>query len=309
MTTTTATDILHASSDVIIIGGSYSGLSAAMALGRALRDVLIIDSGLPCNRQTPYSHNFVTQDGKPPQTIADEAKAQVLQYHTVRLHNDLATAATKTEGGFRVQTQSGQTFSAKKLLFATGVKDIMPAIPGFAESWGISALHCPYCHGYEVRHQKTGVMCNGELGFDFARLIANWTGDLTLFTNGPSTLHAAQTARLAQLNIPVIETTISALKHTNGYIKALVLSDGNAIPLDALYARIAFEQHCALPVQLGCQLTEQGYLQVDNFQRTTIPGVFACGDNSSFMRAVSAAVASGTMAGAMINREMVDDRG
>ena len=309
MTTTTSPDKSSLDSfDVIIIGGSYSGLSAAMALGRALRNVLIIDSGMPCNRQTPYSHNFITQDGKPPQTIANEARAQVLQYNTVTFHNDLVTASAKTDNSFTVQTQSGQTFFATKLLFATGVKDLMPNIPGFAESWGISALHCPYCHGYEVRDQKTGIMCNGELGFDFARLISNWTSSLTLFTNGPSSLSEEQTARLTKLNVPIIETTINELKQTNGYINELVLSNGNAIPLNALYARIPFQQHCELPVQLGCELTEQGYIQVDNFQRTNIRGIFACGDNSSFMRAVSAAVASGTMAGAMINREMTDDR-
>src|SRR5690606_313012 len=126
--------------DIIIIGGSYSGLSAAMALGRALRKVLIIDSGLPCNRQTPYSHNFITHDGEKPAQIAAKAKEQVLNYNTVTWHSDIAVNGKKTDEGFEIKTQSGAVFSAGKLIFASGVKDLMPEIPGFAECWGISVI-------------------------------------------------------------------------------------------------------------------------------------------------------------------------
>src|SRR5687767_8830866 len=153
--------------DVIIIGGSYAGLSAAMALGRALRNVLIIDSGKPCNRQTPHSHNFITQDGNSPKQIASVAKEQVAKYNTVEFLDGLATTATKTEKGFEVSTQSGQQFFTKKIILATGLKDNMPAIPGFAECWGITVIHCPYCHGYEVRNVKTGVLGNGDFGVEY----------------------------------------------------------------------------------------------------------------------------------------------
>ena len=142
--------------DVIIIGGSYSGLAAGMALGRALRQVLIIDSGKPCNEQTPHSHNFITQDGKTPKEIATLAKQQVEKYETVKFLSGLATTGTKTEVGFNIQTSAGETFSSKKIIFATGVKDIMQSIDGYAECWGISVLHCPYCHGYEVRNERNG---------------------------------------------------------------------------------------------------------------------------------------------------------
>ena len=122
--------------DAIIVGGSYAGLAAAMALGRALRKVLVIDGGNPCNKQTPHSHNFLTNDGKTPKEIAGLAKQQVRMYGTVSFLNDLATAGIRTKSGFEIQTQTGEVFTSKKLLFATGIKDIMPPIPGFAESWG-----------------------------------------------------------------------------------------------------------------------------------------------------------------------------
>src|SRR3990170_4746146 len=190
--------------DVIIIGGSYSGLAAGMALGRALRQVMIIDSGKPCNRQTPHSHNFLTQDGKTPKEIATLAKQQVERYDTIVFFNGLAINGVKTENGFTVQTDSGQTFSAKKLIFATGIKDIMLNIDGYAECWGISVLHCPYCRGYEVRNQRTGILSNGEHGFEFSSLISNWTEDLTLFTNGASTLTAEQTTKIQRHHIKIV---------------------------------------------------------------------------------------------------------
>src|SRR5688572_21015675 len=165
--------------DVIIIGGSYAGLAAGMALGRALRKVLIIDSGEPCNRQTPHSHNFLTHDGRPPGEIAKLARQQVQLYNTIRFLQGVAALGIKTEGGFEITQDSGEIFGAKKLIFATGIRDIMPDIDGFKSSWGISVLHCPYCHGYEVRNQRTGILGNGENGFELTKLISNWTKDLT----------------------------------------------------------------------------------------------------------------------------------
>ena len=140
--------------DVVILGGSYAGLSAAMALGRAVRNVLIIDSRKPCNIQTPYSHNFITQDGKTPTEISTLAKLQVEKYKSIEFYNGLAVNGLKTIHGFEIITQNGDKFMAKKLIFATGVKDIMPNIKGFAACWGISVIHCPYCHGFEYINEK-----------------------------------------------------------------------------------------------------------------------------------------------------------
>lgn len=292
--------------DVIIIGGSYSGLAAGMALGRAVRRVLIIDSGKPCNRQTPYSHNFLTQDGQPPARIAALARQQVEQYETIRFLSDRAVAAEKkTDSTFEVRTASGAFFGATQLILATGIEDRMPDIPGFADCWGISVLHCPYCHGYEVRNEKTGILGNGNEGFEIASLISNWTGDLTLFTNGPSTLTEEQVRQLGRHYIPVVETAVSELAHTDGHLRQLLFADGTAAAVKALYARVPFRQHSDLAEALGCSLTEEGYVQTDALQKTTVPGVFACGDNATRIRTVANAVAMGTTAGMMANREAV----
>lgn len=293
--------------DVIIIGGSYAGLSAAMALGRSLRHVLVIDSGKPCNRQTPHSHNFITHDGAPPASIAAEAKEQTLRYETVEFLEDVAASAERTENGFRVKTESGKEFDGRKLLFACGVLDIMPDIPGFAECWGISVLHCPYCHGYEVRNEPTGILADGDMGFEFVKLIGNWTKDLTLFTNGPSTLSAEQKRKLAQKNVTVVEKEIGELEHESGQIRQIRFRDGSRHSVTAIYARVAFRQHCTIPEELGCALTDQGYLDVNDWQQTSVRGIYAAGDATTMFRAVSAAVADGTRAGGVLNKEMIDE--
>lgn len=292
--------------DVIIIGGSYSGLAAGMALGRALRNVLIIDSGKPCNRQTPYSHNFITHDGRAPAEIAALARAQVEKYSTVTFLNDRAIYSTKTANGFDVQTSEG-IFFAKKLILATGIKDILPAIPGLAACWGISVLHCPYCHGYEVRHERTGIVANGEAAFELASLIAHWTNDLTVFTNGRATLTTTQSAALLKHGINIVETPVGILEHANGHVQRIVFNDGTDYRVKALYIRAPFVQHFETQQSPGCELTEDGYIRIDAMQRTSVPGVFACGDNTTRMRTVANAVAMGTTTGMMVNKELVSE--
>jgi len=283
--------------DVIIIGGSYSGLAAAMALGRSLKKVLLIDSGKPCNATTPYSHNFLTQDGHKPAAIAAIGRAQVAQYKTVTFYNGTAVNGRQSPSGFEIETDTGVIFSAAKFIFATGITDVMPNIKGFQDCWGISVLHCPYCHGYEVKSEKTGVLGNGDTGYEFVKLISNWTKDLTLFTNGKSTLTKEQTEKLATHHIRVNEQEITDLEHHEGLISHLVFRNAAKSPLKVLYAPRPFEQHCAIPKALGCEITEEGYIKVNPFQETSVPGVLACGDNTNRMRTVANAVATGTTAG------------
>ncbi len=293
--------------EVIIIGGSYSGLSAAMSLGRSLRQVLVIDSGLPCNRQTPHSHNFITQDGETPAAISAKAKLQVDFYKTVQFYNGLVINVVKTQNAFEIKTESGELFTSKKLLFATGVKDLLPELNGLAECWGISVLHCPYCHGYEVKTEKTAIIANGEMGFEYAKLISNWTKDLTLLTNGKSTLTPEQTAILKKHQIEIIEDEIESLEHTNGYVQQIIFKKQSKLIVKAIYFRPPFKQHCPIPESLGCEVTEQGLIKVDMMQKTTIPGVYASGDCVIQARSVAMAVSSGSFAGASINRELIEE--
>lgn len=289
--------------DVIIIGGSYAGLSAAMALGRALRKVLIIDGGEPCNQQTPHSHNFLTRDGETPAQISSIAKEQVLAYSTVTWMNGFAQFISKKDSDFEVFTLSGGTFQAKKIILATGIKDLFPEVKGLKQSWGISVIHCPYCHGYEVRNQKTGILANGDIAFDFAKLIFNWTKELTLFTNGKADLSEMQKQTLNQKGIQIEEAKLIEIQHENGKLNSLIL-ENKSIELKALYARIPFEQRIPTLIDFSLNKDEQGFLQVNPMGETSEKGIFACGDNVSRLRSVANAVAGGNLVGAIVNHEL-----
>lgn len=293
--------------DVIIIGGSYSGLSAAMSLGRALRQVLVIDSGLPCNRQTPHSHNFITQDGEKPAVISAKAKLQVQVYKTVQFYTGLAVKAIKKDKGFEITTENGAVFTSRKIIFATGVKDLLPDVAGFAECWGISVIHCPYCHGYEVKNEKTAILANGEIGFEYAKLISNWTKDVRLCTNGKSGLTPEQLQILKNHDISILEDEIDSFEHNQGYISNIVFKNGKKVDVKAVYARPPFKQHCTLPQDLGCEINEQGLLKVDMMQKTNVPGIYASGDCTTQMRSVAIAVSTGSFAGAVLNKELIDE--
>ncbi|WP_113651277.1 NAD(P)/FAD-dependent oxidoreductase [Pedobacter namyangjuensis] len=293
--------------DVIIIGGSYAGLSAGMALGRSLRNVLIIDAGEPCNRQTPHSHNFLTQDGQTPAQISSIAKEQVLAYPTVSFLEDKVSDAKQTNAGFEVFTERGKRFGARKLIIATGIKDIFPEIKGFAECWGITVLHCPYCHGYEVKHENIGIIANGDVAFEFCRLIFNWTKNLTLFTNGTSTLSDEHKAKLASKKINIVEKEIAELVNENGQLQHILFKDETKHPLKAIFARGGLEQHATFASDLGCELNDFGFIKVNEFQETTVKGIFAAGDCTTMMRSVALSVSGGNMTGVIANKYLLEE--
>jgi len=288
--------------EAIIIGGSYAGLSAAMALGRAMRKILIIDGGRPCNRFTPHSHNFITQDGVAPARIAAVAKEQVLYYPTVKFTEGFVTKISRQGAYFTVETED-ENFSTGKLLLATGIQDVLPEIEGIADCWGKSILHCPYCHGYEVRNQGTGILGKGDLAFHQAMLLSNWTDRLTIFTNGAATFTEDQESRLRRHNIAIVEEGVAAVIHEHGYVKGIQLHGGSVSELSAMYLKPGMQQN-PLCEMLGCDLTDAGYIKTDDFKRTSVGGIFAAGDNTSMMRSVSAAVAAGNAAGAFINHDL-----
>ncbi|SMG48091.1 NAD(P)/FAD-dependent oxidoreductase [Arenibacter troitsensis] len=290
--------------EVIIIGGSYAGLSAAMALGRSLRRTLVIDAGKPCNRQTPHSHNFLTQDGSTPKEISEIAKSQVAKYDSIEFYDGLAVSGKRNNIGFEVTTSKGDVFTAKKLVLATGVKDLMPDIKGFSECWGITVVHCPYCHGYEIRNKKTAIIATGERAFHLASLVNNLTQEITIITSGSKDFEVKQLEKLKQHDIQIIEKEISAIEHHNGQMEKIVFKDGSSEHFESAYASIPFEQNSNIPQELGCKITENGHIEVNFMQKTSEDGIFACGDNSTMMRSVSMAVSSGTITGVMVNHEL-----
>jgi thioredoxin reductase len=294
--------------DVIIIGGSYAGLSAAMSLGRSSRNVIVIDSGNPCNKYAVTAHNLVGQDGRSPGQITRDMRSDVSRYPTVSFCDDLVTGASRLESGFEVATASGETFLARRLIFATGVTDEMPDLDGFSDCWGKSVLHCPYCHGYEAREKRTAIIATGNTAFELAEMISHWTNNVMIVSNGAANFTEEQLGLLDRNFITVNEETILRLDHDNGYLRQIVFENGFVLPFEAAYARPFMKQQCGLPEVLGCEFHNSINLRVDRFQRTSVEGVFAVGDNCSALRSLANAIAQGSVAGAYINKELIHEK-
>ncbi|MCT8335167.1 NAD(P)/FAD-dependent oxidoreductase [Leptospira sp. 85282-16] len=291
--------------EVTIIGGSFSGLSAALSLARSLRKIIVIDAERPCNKTTPASHNFITHDGESPGLIRSKALEDLKDYPNFKLELGEVVSVQKQGSGFLVKGNGFQEIQTDKIIFATGLKDILPEIPGFAESWGKSVIHCPYCHGYEFVGNKTGLWMNETGIYEHSKFLKHWSKELTVYTNGPIQFPKEEQGQLEKEGISIVTEIVKALVHVEGQISAIQLQTGQAIPIEALYTRLPMVQHSKLPEELGCKLLPSGHLEVSNFYETNVPGVYAVGDMASMFRSVAHAVHSGNIAGAMLNRAMI----
>jgi len=281
--------------DVIIVGGSYAGLSAGLQLARARRKVLVIDAGLRRNRFAATSHGFLGQDGQAPGIIAAEGRSQLMEYPTVTWVQDSVIQAEAEQGGFSVRTQCNGGFQAKRLILATGVVDELPGIDGLQERWGKRVFHCPYCHGYELGQGRIGVLATSPLAMHHALMLPDW-GSTTLFTNGVFTPNAEQQAQLDRRGVSVESAAVTRI---SGERADLELADGRIVQLDGVFT-MSRTRLSPLAEQLGCGRVDGPtgpYLHTDETRQTSVAGVFACGDASLAAGSVALAVAEGVRAG------------
>ena len=298
--------------DAVIIGGSWAGLSAAMQLARARRRVLIVDAGNPRNRFAHHAHGFLGQDGRPPAEIRDAARAQVLAYPTAELRQDQATHAQAEGDGFVVRLASGGTIRARRLVLATGVIDELPDVPGVRERWGVTVLHCPYCHGYEVAGQRLGVLATTPHSVHQALLLPDWSSDVTLFTNGvvapDETERAKLAARGVRIDARAVESLVSDGKSRDSLaITGVRVAGGEVVPIEALFVGPRTRIASPLAEQLGCALDEGPsglFVRTTPRKETTVPGVFAAGDAALATHNASFASADGVMAGVAAHQSL-----
>jgi len=285
--------------DVVVVGGSFAGLSAALQLVRARRRVLIVDAGMPRNRFSPAAHGFLTQDGTAPRDFLAQAARQVAAYPTAELARGEVVQARALERRFAVTLGDGREETAARLVLATGVHDELPAVPGLEERWGRSVLHCPYCHGYEVRDRPLGILATHAMTPHKALLLPDW-GPTTYFTHGGFAPDAEQAARLSARGIQVESSPIVELLGPEGALEAVRLEDGRVLPLAALFVTPRSRPASPLAAQLGCAIDEGPmgpYVRVDDWKATTVPGVYAAGDTATPMHSITLATAAGALAG------------
>jgi len=286
--------------DVIVIGGSFAGLSAALQLARARRRVLVLDSGEPRNRFAQSSHGLFGHDGQTPSAILAKARSQLLSYRTVSFTEGLATHAARTGEEFTVTAASGVVHTASRLILATGVRDDLAPIPGLQERWGISVLHCFYCHGYEVAGRRLGVLATSDRALQTAILLPDWSEHVTLFTNGALSLNPEQLAELHTRGVSVEAKPVVALLGDPPALSGLRLDDGRIIPVDAVFTNPRTRMASSLAEQLGCEFDEGpsgAFIRTGADKQTTVSGVYAAGDAARPGHNASWATADGVTAG------------
>ena len=288
--------------DAVVIGGGAAGLSAALALGRSRRRVLVASEGDPRNAPSHAAHNIFTRDGTPPLELLGIGREQLAPYD-VTLRDEYVIDLRPSGAGFLVKFESGEV-SARGIILATGVQDLLPEIPGFEELWGTGVFHCPYCHGWEVAGKRLALYGCGESVLHLATLIRGWSDDLVLFSDGPIDLSDEEVESIRRNGIVIREERVERLEGTD-HLEAVVLTSGERIERDGLFMGPKQELRSDMAQRVGCNLTAQGKVESDPTGRTSVDKVFVAGDASSGQQSVSSAAASGMVAGAGLNHDLL----
>lgn len=292
--------------DAIVIGGSFAGLSAALQLARARRQVLVIDAGKPRNRFSSHSHGFFAQDGVPPLALIAKGREKLLAYPNVRFVEGEATRVEGASDAFTLEIAGGERFQGKRLVLAYGQIDLLPALPGLEERWGESVHLCPYCHGYESQQQPLGVLWVSPLSAHQATLLPDW-GPVTFFTQG-NELEAEPRALLQRRGVSIEPARIAQLLGEAPKLTGVRLDDGRVIPLVGLYLGTRTRMASPIAEQLGCAFEEGPMgpiLRTDETKATSVAGVFAAGDIARMAPNATWASSDGVTAGVACHRSLV----
>lgn len=301
--------------DTVVVGGGAAGLSGALTLARARRSVLVVDAGQPRNAPADGVHTYLTREGTPPGELLAAGRAEVTGYGAEITEGTALAAERLADGGFRITLADGTTVDGRRLLVATGLKDELPQVPGLAERWGRDVLHCPYCHGWEVRDQAIGILATGPLAVHQALLWRQWSDDVTLFLHTGPEPDDDEYEQLAARGIAVVTGEVAGLEVTGDTLTGVILSDGPVLPCRALAVAPRLTARTGLLAGLGLEPTDQemrghvigSHITADATGATQAPGVWAAGNIAALNEQVIGAVNAGARAGAAINADLIAD--
>jgi thioredoxin reductase len=289
--------------DVAVIGGGAAGLSAALVLGRARRNVIVIDGGEPRNAPAAHMQGFITRDGTPPADLLAAAQTEVLGYGV----EIAADEVVQIRAGFSLASASGRTVTARRVVLATGAIDQLPDIAGAKDRWGRDFLHCPYCHGWEVRDQPIGVLGTDPASGEYAHLLRQWSDDIIFFAHSQQVAPAERAALIAR-DIQVVEGLVTKFSVLNDRLDAVFLADGRAIPRSAVFMRPTLRARGNdLAESLGVEVDDAGFVRVDSTGQTTASGVWAIGNAANPRAQVITAAGEGSAAAIAINNDLVQE--
>jgi thioredoxin reductase len=296
--------------DVVVIGGGAAGLSGAVALARSRRSVLVVDAGEPRNGPAAHVHNFLTRDGTPPAEIYAAGRAEVTRYGG---HVEAGKVTSLSRDGelFRAEVND-RGVTARRLLVATGLHDDLPDVPGLAERWGIDVLHCPYCHGWEVRDKRVGILATGPSALHQALLFRQLTAQVAVLRHTAGEFAATDAERLSALGVPVIDGLVAQVEATAGRLTGARLADGSRVALDALIVAPRFVANADLLAPFGLTPVEVSLggqvlgtrIAADPVGATSVPGIYVAGNVADPQAQVITSAAAGLMAGAAINSDL-----
>ena len=297
--------------DVVIIGGGAAGLSAATTLTRALRSALVIDSGTPRNAPAAGVHGYLSRDGMDPAEFLSSGRSEVRAYGGTVIDGE-AVSARRTPNGFEVILGDARRFSGRRLLVTTGLTDELPPIDGLREQWGKGVVHCPYCHGWEIRGQRIGVLGTGPLSIHQALLFRQWSPEVTLFLNDSVEPSDEEWDKLAARSVTVVDGAVASVNATDGVLTGLTLRQGPSFDVQALAVGTRMEARSTLLESLGLDSqvhpSEAGRsIETDAMGGTAVRGVYAAGNVSNIMAQVITAAAEGVMTGARINADLIEE--
>lgn len=294
--------------DCIIVGGGAAGLSAALVLGRARRRTLVLDDGDQSNLAAHGIGGLLGHDGKPPAQLYETGRAELADYPSVAVRSARAVAAKPDGDGFIVELADGGREHARRLLLATGMQYRPPQVAGLESLWGGSAFHCPFCHGWEVRDQPLAVLADGDRAVHMALMLKSWTDDIVVLSNGA----ALQNDLLDAAGISVDQRVVAEFHSQGGELTEVRFAEGASLARKGVLVAAVLHQRSQLAAQLGVTFAPPSpaaadAIVVDQFQRTTVPGVFAAGDVSVQAPQVAAAVASGSLAAVAVTQSLLAD--
>ena len=292
--------------DVVVIGGGAAGLSAALVLTRALRTVAVVDAGAPRNAPAAHMQGFLSRDGLPPQELLAAGRGEVAGYGGVILAGRATSIEKRDATTFAVRLADGRQLTARRVLVSTGLTDQLPDIPGVGELWGRDVLHCPYCHGYEVRDQQVGVLGTADDSVAFAQLVRQWASDVVYFPHRQA-ITSSQREQLTARAVGIVEGTVARLESTDDRLSGVRMDDGRVIRRGAVFVRPHFVPNDALLAGLGCAIDETGWVVADGTGATSVPGIWVAGNASNARAQVITAAGEGSAAAIALNADLVQE--
>lgn len=300
---------MEAEVEVIVVGAGPAGLSAALVLGRACREVLVIDDGRPRNAVAQAVHGFLTRDGLTPAELRRLGREQLAAFPKVRVVDGHVVDATcRPDGALDVVTADGLRRTCRRLVIATGVVDILPEVEGVDAYYGRGLFHCPFCDGWEVRDQGLAAYGWDARGPGLALELLNWSGDVVLCTDGPDRISSDDRARVQRHGITVIEDRVRAFTGDDRGLRAITFETRSPLPRAAVFFSLGQRQASPLAERLGCQMNAKGTVDTARHESTNVPGVYVVGDASRNLQWVALAAAEGAEAAFAIVQAFIDAR-